>query len=76
VHWYRDANRGEYLFVEEKTHLFSRNQVEDPKGTPGTLSLERLISLDIFERGEQVINQQEIKKSDPNEGFQSHEEGQ
>jgi hypothetical protein len=40
------------------------------------LSLERLISLDIFEGKEQVINQQEVEKSDPNEGFQSHEEGQ
>jgi hypothetical protein len=64
-----------YLF--KKKNIFSvETKVEDPKGTPDTLSLERLISLDIFEGREQVINQQlKVEKSDPNEGFQSHEKG-
>ena len=70
------TNRGEYLFVK-KNHIFSlETKVEDPKGTLDTLILERLISLDIFEGREQVINQREIEESDPIEGFQSHEEEQ
>jgi hypothetical protein len=61
------------LFKQE--HLFTpETKIGDPKGTPNTLSLERLVSLEIFERREQVINQQEVEKKDPNEGFQSHEE--
>jgi hypothetical protein len=61
----------------KRKHIFSlETKVDDPKGTPDTLSLERLVSLEIFERREQVINQQEVEERDPNEGFQSHEEEQ
>jgi hypothetical protein len=64
--------KGEHLFTPEI-------KVDDPKDTPDTLSLERLVSLEIFvskfqERREQVIDQQEVEERDPNEGFQSHEE--
>jgi hypothetical protein len=66
--------KGEYLFTPEI-------KVDDPKDTPDTLSLERLVSLEIFvskfqERREQVIDQQEVEERDPNEGFQSHKEEQ
>jgi hypothetical protein len=51
------------------------------KDTPDTLSLERLVSLEIFvnkfqKRREQVIDQQEVEERDPNEGFKSHKEEQ
>ena len=66
------------LFKRE--HLFTlETKVDDPKDTPDALSLERLVSLEIFvskfqERREQVIDQQEVEEKDPNEGLQSHEE--
>jgi hypothetical protein len=67
----------ENISLSKRKHIFSLGtKVYDPKGTPDTLTLERLLSLDIFERREQVINQQEVEESDPNEVFQSHEEGQ
>jgi hypothetical protein len=66
--------KGEHLFTPEI-------KVDNPKDTPDTLSLERLVSLEIFagkfqERREQVIDQQEVEERDPIEGFQSHEEEQ
>jgi hypothetical protein len=63
-------------FSKRKHILPIGTKVDDPKGTPYTLSLEILISLDIFERREQVINQQEVEESHPNEVFQFHEEKQ
>jgi hypothetical protein len=41
--------------------------------------LERLVSLETFtgnfqEKGEEVINRQEVQEKDHNEAFQSHEE--
>jgi hypothetical protein len=63
-------------------HLFTpKIKVDDPKDTPDTLSLERLVSLEIFvskfqERREQFIDQQEVEERDPNEGFQFHKEEQ
>jgi hypothetical protein len=58
----------------KRKHIFSpETKVDDPKGTPDTLSLERLVSLEIFERREQVIDQHEVGERDRNEGFQSHE---
>jgi hypothetical protein len=61
----------------KRKHIFSlETKVDDPKGTPNTLSMERLVSLEIFEKMEQVINQHDIEERDPNEGFQSHEEEQ
>jgi len=69
--------------IEVNIFLFKRKQifppetkVDDPKGTLDTLSLERLVSLEIFERREQVIDQHEVGERDPNECFQSHEEEQ
>jgi hypothetical protein len=65
--------------IEENISLFKENtsftpeiKVDDPKDTPDTLSLERLVSLEIFvskfqERREQVIDQQEVEERDPNE---------
>ena len=66
--------KGEHLFTLEI-------KFDDPKDTPDTLILERLVSLEIFvskfqEIREQVINQQEVEERDPNEGLQSHEEEQ
>jgi hypothetical protein len=57
------------ISLSKEGHLF----------TPDTLSLERLVSLETFtgnfqEKGEQVINRQEVEEKDPNEVFQSHEE--
>jgi hypothetical protein len=59
----------ENISLSKEGHLF----------TPDTLSLERLVSLETFtgnlkEKGEQVINQQEVEEKDPNEVFQSHDE--
>jgi hypothetical protein len=64
--------KGEHLFTPEI-------KVDDPKDSPDTLSLERLVSFEIFvskfqERREKFIDQQEVEERDPNEGFQSHEE--
>ena len=60
----------------KRKNIFSlETKVDDAKGTLDTLSLERLVYLDIFERREQFINQQEVEESNPNEGFQCHEEG-
>jgi hypothetical protein len=43
----------ENISLSKVKHVFSLGtKVDDPKGTPDTLSLERLISLDIFERRE------------------------
>jgi hypothetical protein len=43
----------ENISLSKRKHIFSLGtKVDDPKGTPDTLSLERLISLDIFERRE------------------------
>ena len=43
----------ENISLSKGKHIFSLGtKVDDPKGTPDTLSLERLISLDIFERRE------------------------
>jgi hypothetical protein len=59
--------KGEHLFTPEI-------KVDEPKDTPNTLSLERLVSLEIFvskfqERREQVIDQQEFEERDLNEYF-------
>jgi hypothetical protein len=62
----------ENISLSKKKHIFSQEtKVVGPKGTPDTLGLEKLLSLDIFEGREQ-----EVEESDPNECFQSHEEGQ
>ena len=63
------------MFKQE--HLFTpETKIDDPKGAPDILSLDRLVSLEIFERREQVINRQEVEKKDPKGVFQSHEEEQ
>jgi hypothetical protein len=65
---------GAHISVFKGEHLFTpKIKVDDPKDTPNTLSLERLVSLEIFvskfqERREQVIDQQDVKERDPNEG--------
>jgi hypothetical protein len=65
------------IFLFKRKHIFSpETKFDDPEGTPDTLSLERLVFLQIFERREQVIDQQKVEKRYPNEGFQSHEEEQ
>ena len=66
----------ENISLSKRKHIFSLGtKVDDPKGTLDTLILERLLSLDIFERREQVINQQEVEGSLPSEVLRSHEEG-
>jgi hypothetical protein len=63
-------------------HLFDPEiKVDDPKDNPDTLSMEILVSLEIFvskfqEIREEVVDQQEVEERYPNEGFQSHEEEQ
>jgi hypothetical protein len=70
----------ENIFLFKREHLFTPEiKVDDPKDTPDALSLERLVSLEIFvgkiqEKREQVIDQQEVEERDPNEGYQSYEE--
>jgi hypothetical protein len=75
--YYMTRKIEENISLSKRKHIFSlETKIDDPKGTPDTFSLEQLLSLDIFEGREQVINQQEVEESDPNEGFQYHEEGQ
>jgi hypothetical protein len=46
------------ISLSKRKHIFSLGtKVDDPRGTPNSLSLEILLSLDIFEIREQVINQ-------------------
>jgi uncharacterized protein YktB (UPF0637 family) len=66
----------ENITLSKRKHIFPlRTKVNDPNGTPDTFNIERLLSLDIFGRREQVINQQEVEGSLPSEVLRSHEEG-
>jgi hypothetical protein len=57
--------------------LFSPQvKIDDPKGTLETLSLERIMSLEISERWERDIDPQKAEERDPDEGYQSHDEEQ
>jgi hypothetical protein len=60
-----DLEIEENISLSKGGHLF----------TLDTLSLERLVSPDIFEGREHGIKQHEVEERNPNEGFQSHEEG-
>jgi hypothetical protein len=67
-------SKGEHTF-------FLGTKINDPEGTPATLSLERLVSLETFtvdfqEEGEQVIDQQNAKGKDLDEVFQPYREEQ
>jgi hypothetical protein len=72
----------ENIFLSKVKHIFSLGtKVDDPKGTPNTLSLERLVTLETFNanfqrEGEQIIDQQNAKGKDLDEVFQSHREEQ
>jgi hypothetical protein len=72
----------ENISLSKGKHIFSLGtKVDDPKGTPGTLRLERLVTLETFtanfqEEGEQIIDQQNAKGKDLDEVFQSHREEQ
>jgi hypothetical protein len=63
-------------------HLFTLGiEVDDPKDTLDTLSLERLVSLEDFvskfqERRVKDIDQQEVEEKDLDKGYQSHGEEQ
>jgi hypothetical protein len=80
--YHMDIKIEENISLFKGEHLFTLEiKVDDPKDTPYTLSLERLVFVEIFvskfqEIREQVIEQQEVEERDPNEGFQSHEEEQ
>jgi hypothetical protein len=72
----------ENISLSKGKHIFSLGtKVDDPKGTPNTLSLEILVTLETFndnfqEEGEQIIDQQTYKRKDLDEVFQSHREEQ
>jgi hypothetical protein len=72
----------ENISLSKGKHIFSLGtKVDDPKGTPNTLSLERLFTLETFnvnfqEEGEQIIDQQNAKGKDLDKVFQSHREEQ
>jgi hypothetical protein len=63
----------EHISLSKRKHIFPLGtKVDDPNSTPDTFNLEKLLSLDIFGRREQVINQQEVEESLPSEVLRSH----
>jgi hypothetical protein len=73
--YYMATQIEENISLSKGEHTFPLGtEVDDPNGTLDTFNLERLLSLDIFGRREQVINQQKVEETLPSEFIRSHEE--